>query len=69
MLISADEYDKKQSTSRKVLESQKDFWAAILEWREKYDVDNWETNAGEMTDEEFDRFIDGLRDRSSGRDV
>ena len=39
---------------------QKDFWTAYLEWREKWDVDNWE--------DEDDPFAN-LRDPSPGREV
>jgi prevent-host-death family protein len=39
---------------------QKDFWTAYLEWREKWDVDNWE--------DDVDPFAN-LRDPSPGREV
>ena len=39
---------------------QKDFWTAYLEWREKWDVDNWE--------DDNDPFVN-LRDPSPGREV
>lgn len=66
VIIPAQEYDQKLKPKHK---STKSFGESILEFRKQFGLDNRTPEEGEMTDEEFDSFIDGLRDRSPGRDV
>lgn len=55
VILSAEEYDR-------LVCPKKSFWEAVLEFRKRYDVDNWEE------DIDIDAIFD-VRDKSPGREV
>ncbi|MEM9091349.1 MAG: type II toxin-antitoxin system Phd/YefM family antitoxin [Cyanobacteria bacterium P01_F01_bin.53] len=60
VLVSAEAYDQLHRPS-------KSFGESILEFRKKHNLDDRELDEEDMTDEAFDDFMNGLRDRSPGR--
>ncbi len=62
VMVSAEEYDRWHK-------SKKTYWDAILEFREKYDLDNRQSDEADLSDAAIDEVFNSIRDTSPGREV